>query len=248
MSSNHSGFVVYIGCHIKIYWVYRLSLHVLLESSESVFGLVKHVVILADSKSQPIFDNVSIVIGEELGRWNGSDTKLLDDEVREFEIARTACDMLREGVVSRKLYFGHIHEDEVTTFGVRIRQFKFIEDSDEAVDLGSHFSLGLIPKAMLISFLEADSSSFLQRADTAVADSGVSSTDGLNKMLGANQPPNAPSGAVEVLASRANSKCEVGDLGRKSSHAGEGSVIKTIVDLVAQNNNVVLDAQVTDSL
>lgn len=128
------------------------------------------------------------------------------------------------------------------------RQTQFIKDSDETINLGPHLGLGFIPEVVLVGLLETNSSSFLQRADTAVADAGMGSTDGLNKVLRTDQPSNAPTGAVKVLASRANSEGQVGNFRRQGSHASEGRVVETIVDLIAQDDDVVFDAQVTDCL
>lgn len=101
---------------------------------------------------------------------------------------------------------------------------------------------------MLIGLLETDGSSFLQRADTAVADASMGSANVLDKVLRTNKPPDTPSCAVKILASRTNGESQVGNLGGKSSHASKRSVVKTVVDLVAQDDDVVLNAEIANGL
>lgn len=70
----------------------------------------------------------------------------------------------------------------------------------------------------------------------------------MDELGGAHEPAHAPAGGVEVLARRADGDGEVGKLGGQRGDAGEGDVVEAIVDLVGQDDDVVLDAEVADAL
>jgi len=63
---------------------------------------------------------MSIVICEELCRWDSCYAQLLDTEPRELEVAGPASDVRREGVVGRKLHLRQVDEDEVAAFGLGV--------------------------------------------------------------------------------------------------------------------------------
>ena len=56
----------------------------------------------------------------EFRRRNGCHADFLDQEPREFEVARAVRDMWREGVAFGDLDRGHVDEDEIATFGVGV--------------------------------------------------------------------------------------------------------------------------------
>ena len=70
----------------------------------------------------------------------------------------------------------------------------------------------------------------------------------LDQVLGAHEPADAPAGGVEVLAGGADGDGEALDLGRERGDAGKGHVVQAVVDLVRQDDDLVLDAQVPDLL
>jgi hypothetical protein len=76
--------------------------------------------LLANSEPQPVFGEVSISICEELCWRNGCNAELLDTEPRELEVTRSVGDVRRERVVSGKLDFGQVDEDEVAAFGLGV--------------------------------------------------------------------------------------------------------------------------------
>lgn len=67
-------------------------------------------------------------------------------------------------------------------------------------------------------------------------------------MSWANEPANAPTGAVEVFACGTHSECTGGDGRGQSSDAGEGGIGEAVVDLVGDDEDVVLDTDVADGL
>jgi hypothetical protein len=59
---------------------------------------------------------------------------------------------------------------------------------------------------------------------------------------------NSPPRSVKVLAGRANRQGDVFHLGRQGRDAGKGHVVQAVVDLVGEDDDLVLEAQVGDSL
>ncbi|KAB8345847.1 hypothetical protein FH972_022902 [Carpinus fangiana] len=141
-----------------------------------------------------------------------------------------------------------VDEHKVAALGLAVGQAQLVEDGDEAVDLGLHVAAGGVPEAVAVGLLEGDGGGLLQRRDGAVADARVGGGDVLDEVLGADEPADAPAGAVEVLAAGADGEGEGGNLGRQGGDAGEGAVVEAVVDLVAEDEDVVLDAQVADGL
>lgn len=95
-------------------------LDILLQTAQSLLCSLKDVVVLANSKTEVILGNVLIRIGVELSRRDGSNSNLMDEEPAEFEVAGTVGHMRRELVVLWQLDGGHVGQNEVTTFGIRV--------------------------------------------------------------------------------------------------------------------------------
>lgn len=98
----------------------RLLFNVLLQPSQPLLRLLQYLILLADSESQPVLDNVRIGVGEKLGGRNSRHAELLDAEPRKLEVARPVGDVSWEWIVGRKLHLGQVDEDEVSAlrFGV----------------------------------------------------------------------------------------------------------------------------------
>ena len=74
-------------------------LDILLQTPQPIFCIIEHAVILTDGKSQPVFGQVCVRIGEEFGGWNSSHSQLCENKPAEFEVARSGRYMRREVVV-----------------------------------------------------------------------------------------------------------------------------------------------------
>lgn len=95
----------------------RLLFDVLLQPSQPLLRLLQYLVLLADSESQPVLDDVRVGIGEELSGRDGRYAELLNAEPRELEITRPVGYVSWEWIVGRKLHLGQVDEDEVSTLG-----------------------------------------------------------------------------------------------------------------------------------
>lgn len=63
---------------------------------------------------------MGVLVGIELGRRDGGDADLLDQEPAELEVAGAAGDVGREGVAFGEFDGGHVGEDEVAAFRVGV--------------------------------------------------------------------------------------------------------------------------------
>lgn len=59
---------------------------------------------------------------------------------------------------------------------------------------------------------------------------------------------NAPACGIKVLARRSHRQGDLLDFRRQGSDTGEGDVVKPIVDLIGQDDNLVLEAEIGDPL
>lgn len=131
---------------------------------------------------------------------------------------------------------------------ITYRKTKLIKDLAEQLDLVLHVRSALVPEAFLLSLLKRNSSSFLERRDTAVADAGVSTGHILDQVLGANEISDTPTSGVERLAGGANGQGTLVQLRRQGSNSREGNIEQTVIDLIGQDDQVVLHAQLTNAL
>lgn len=61
-----------------------------------------------------------------------------------------------------------------------------------------------------------------------------------------DQPTDTPSGAVKVLSGGTNGESKVLNLGGQGGDTGKGTVVETVVYFVGEDDNVVLDTELTD--
>ena len=210
------------------------SLHIPLQPPQALLRLLEHVVILADGKTQIILRHMGIPVGVKLRRRDRRNAELHDEEPAELEVAGPTGDVGREGVVCGEVDVAHVYEDEVAAFGVGVlgtirklsaavrgrrkggvftnRQAELVEHFVESVHFAFHLFLARFPESLFVCLFEAYGYSFLQRADAAVAYTGVSSRDVLDKVLGSDEPAHTPTGTVEVLASGTDGQSEFGYL------------------------------------
>lgn len=94
-----------------------------------------------------------------------------------------------------------------------------------------HLALALLPEAKLVRSLETYGGGFLEGTYAAIADSRVRRSHVFDQMFRPNQPANAPACGVEVLASGANRKGQIGDFGGQVANAGKRDVIEPVIDL-----------------
>lgn len=128
------------------------------------------------------------------------------------------------------------------------RKTQLVPDLVEAVQLPFHLGLALLPEAALLGLLEGHRRRFLQRADAREADPRVRRRDVLDQVLRADEVADAPAGGVEQLARGADGQRQRRDLRAQRRDAREGHVVQAVVDLVGEDEDVVLDAQVADGL
>ena len=69
-----------------------------------------------------------------------------------------------------------------------------------------------------------------------------------DQMLRSNEVPNTPAGGIEGLACRADGESALIELWRQGSDSCEWDVEQTVVDFVREDNEVVLHAEVADTL
>ena len=88
----------------------------------------------------------------------------------------------------------------------------------------------------------------LKRRHAAVADAGMCGGDVLDQGGRPDEPADAPAGAVEVLPAAADGESESGDFWRERGHAREFGVVEAIVDFVAEYEDVVFHAEISNRL
>ena len=99
---------------------------------------------------------------------------------------------------------------------------------------------------MGVGLLERRGERLLRRRGTAEADARVGGAHGRDEIVVADQPADAPAGAVEVLAAGADGESVFGDLRGEGEDAGELGVVEAVVDFVREEDQAVLDAEVAD--
>ena len=116
----------------------------------------------------------------------------------------------------------------------------------EPLDFTLHLLPALVPEILLLRFLERYSCGFLQGTDAREAYPCVRCRDVFDKIVRSEQPANTPPGAVEIFACGADCKGARGQSWREGCDAGEGCIVETVVDLVREDNDVMLFAEVAD--
>ena len=127
------------------------------------------------------------------------------------------------------------------------RNTQLIKDLTEALHLLLHIIPTLIPESHLVSLLESNSSSLLERRNTAIADAGVCASHILDQMLWSDEITNTPSSGIEGFTSGTHREGTFIQLGGKSCNSGERNVEETIVNFIRQDDQVVLDTEVTNA-
>jgi len=135
------------------------------------------------------------------------------------------------------------HGDSLT-----YRQFQFVPDFVEAVQLALHLPLALFPEPSVVGLFESNCRGLLQRADAGEADAGVCSSDILDQVLGPDQVAYPPTSSVEQLARTADSQSESRNLRAQRGNTSKRHVVQLVVDFVREDENVVLDAKVANGL
>ena len=111
--SMHTTHVPFVrgsgGLHTGLIRYLLLLLNVLLQPSQPLLRLLQHLIVFAHREPQPVFDNVSIRIREELGWRDSSNPQLLDKEPAQLEVSRSAGNMRREFVVLKEVSHGRKH-------------------------------------------------------------------------------------------------------------------------------------------
>lgn len=128
------------------------------------------------------------------------------------------------------------------------RNIELVKHLTEELHLLLHLRPALVPEAGRVGLFESDGSGLLQGRHAAVADARVRAGNVLDQVLGANQVPDTPPGGVEGLARGADGERALVQLGRHCGDAGEGDVEEAVVDLIGEDDEVVLDAQVANAL
>jgi hypothetical protein len=131
---------------------------------------------------------------------------------------------------------------------ITYRDTEFIKHLAEARDLVLHVCPALIPETLLLGLLKGYSGGFLERGHTAVADAGVSTSNVLDQMLGSDQVSDTPASGIEGLAGGAYGQSALVQLRREGSNSGEWNVEQTVIDFIRENNKVVLNAKVANTL
>jgi hypothetical protein len=131
---------------------------------------------------------------------------------------------------------------------ITYRETELIKDLTEKLDLILHVCSAFVPEALLFSLLERNSSRLLERGDTAVADAGVCTSHVFDQMFGANEIPNTPAGGIEGLAGGADSQSTLVQFGGQGSNSCERDIKEAVVDLIGQDDQVVLHAQLANAL
>lgn len=242
-----------------------LVLDVLLQATKTILGGLQDVIVLADSETKVILSDMFVSVSVELSGRDRSNSDFVNQEPAELKITRTAGNVGRELVVVRELHRGHVGENKVATLGVGVlstldtvhtygdqkewtyRNTKLLENLAEAVHLALHLCAALVPESNLVGLLEGNGGSFLEGRHAAVTDAGVGGSDVLDQVLGADQEANTPAGCIERLSSGTNGQGTLVQLGRQGGDAGEWGVVETVVHLVRQDDEVVLDAEIADT-
>ena len=106
----------------------------------------------------------------------------------------------------------------------------------------------MIPEPFLVCLLERNGTCFLKRRHTAVADSSVGSRYIFDQMWGSDEISNSPASGIESLSCRADRESALVQLRGHCCNALERNVIETIVHLIREDNKVVFQAQIANSL
>lgn len=128
------------------------------------------------------------------------------------------------------------------------RKPELVKDLTEKLDLVLHIGSTLIPETFFFGLFEGNSSGFLERRDTAVADAGVCTGHILDQVLWADKISNTPAGGIEGLAGGTDGQGSLVQLRRQCGNSRKGDIEETVIDLIRQNDQVVLNAEVADAL
>lgn len=91
-----------------------------LQATQSLLSSLQNIIVLADGEAEIVLGNVSIGIGVELGRRDGSNANLVDQEPTKLEVTGAASHMRREGIVGWQLDRCHVCQHKVSTFRLRV--------------------------------------------------------------------------------------------------------------------------------
>lgn len=127
------------------------------------------------------------------------------------------------------------------------RKAKLLENLAQTINLAPHLLTTLVPETNLVGLLEGDSRSLLEGRHAAVADTGVGGGNVLDQMLGADQEANTPTRGIECLSGGTNGQCTLVQFGRQGGNAGERGVVETVIHLVRQDDQIVLDGDLTNA-
>lgn len=111
------------------------------------------------------------------------------------------------------------------------RQTQLVKHGAEPLDLAHHFLSTLLPEPQRLGLLESHRRGFLQRGNAGEADARVGGGHVVDQVCRADEPADAPAGAVEVLAGGADGESSGGNGGGEGCDAGEGGEWETVVDL-----------------
>ena len=96
------------------------SLDILFQTTQSFLCTLKNIIILAHRKSEVVLGDVCVGVSIELRGRDRSNANLLDQEPAELEVTRAISDVRWEWVVCRELDRGHVGQDKVSAFGIRV--------------------------------------------------------------------------------------------------------------------------------
>lgn len=127
------------------------------------------------------------------------------------------------------------------------RQPQAIENITDKIDFRLDLLHILLPESPRIRFRQAGGCSFLYRPCGGVAKERVRVLHGLDEVRGTNHETEAPSCCVEELADRAHGQ-GVGGYGivERGDVREGGHEVNALVDLVAEDDEVVVDADGSD--
>ena len=111
------------------------------------------------------------------------------------------------------------------------RQAQLIKNLTKPPNLFLHLRLALLPKPMSVRFFKADSHRLLQRTHAAIADARVRGGDVLDQMFGPNEPADAPTCSIEVLAAGSDGEGARVEVWGECGDASERDVVEAVVDL-----------------
>lgn len=243
-----SSFSLYFLFFFFFFSYLFLCLNILLQPPQSLFGQLQHIIRLAHREPQVIFHNLAVLIRIELGRWDGRHTDLLDQEPRQLKVSWAAGHMRRERVVLGQLDLGHVGHDKVSALGLRVRQVQLVKDGVEPRHPALHVRHAFIPEPFSLGLLEPDGTGLLERRDGRVTYPHVCCRHVSDQIGRPHQPADSPPGGVEVLTRRSNRDGNLLHLGRQCRHAGERSIEQSIVNLIREDDDLVLDADICNLL